>query len=163
MPPSENDLDYRELNICFSLYIEVYFWWCENHTDLCHFFQDARRHRFHFHSAIIKAHIYRSEHLQLVSKIHKGHCVSLQLHYSVMWKHLTWLVFMNLSWTGWERFWTSFLPSQTPNTVCPCNIRPDLLGSFPFCVNTTMTNDSKKKPLGYEMQMLPKVDKITLN
>lgn len=79
MAPSENDLDYRELNICFSLYIEVYFWWCENHTDLCHFFQDASRHRFHFHSTIIKAHVYRRENLQLVSKIHKGHGVSSHL------------------------------------------------------------------------------------
>lgn len=50
-----------------------------------------------------------------------------------MWKHLTWLVFLNLSWTGWERFWTSFAPSQTPNTLCPCNIGSDSFGSFPFC------------------------------
>ncbi len=147
----------------FLIYIEVYFWWCENHTDLCYFCQDASIHRFPFHSAIIKAHVYRKENVQLVRNIHKDPGVSLQLHYSVMWKHLTWLVFMNVSWTGWERFWTSFSPSQTPKTVCPCIIGPDLLGSFPVCVNATMTNDSKKKPLGYEIQMLPKVDTITLS
>lgn len=50
-----------------------------------------------------------------------------------MWKHLTWLLFLNLSWTGWERFWTSFAPSQTPSTLCPCNTGSDSFGSFPFC------------------------------